>query len=149
MNRRRHTAGLLLTLWALSLSGLVLFAWRVHLHRDLFDSSDYPTALGDTAYYTQPMSEGGNDFYEPALHFPAAPEGLFRQTVNPIVKADRLMLARGTEASGKHTVYVEKKRPDSGRYFLKTADDHYVAFGQRVLWPKYTPPAKAVLVEEP
>jgi hypothetical protein len=139
-NTRRYTAGLLLTTWALSFSGLVLFVWRVHLHRDLFDSCHYPTALGDQAYYSQPLSPDGSDYYGPALKFPSEPQGLYRQNVNPIPKPDRLMHSVGLESTGRYTVYRESSRPDSGRYFLKAAEDRYIAFGERKHWPAYVAP---------
>jgi hypothetical protein len=139
-NTRRYTAGLLLTTWALSFSGLVLFVWRVHLHRHLFDSSHYPTALGDQAYYTQALSPDGSDYYDPSLKLPNQPQGLYRQSVNPIPKADRLMHSLGPDSTGRYTVYVEARRPDSGRCFLKAAEDRYIAFGERKHWPAYQPP---------
>lgn len=141
MNTRRHTPGLLLSAWALGMSALVLFSWRIYLHRQEFEWSEYPTALGDPDLYTAALTE--NDYYLPALKFTAAPAGLYRQSVQPIGKADRLMQRVEREATGRHVVYVEALRPDSGRYFLKAGQDQYVAFGQRKHWPAYVVPTPA------
>jgi hypothetical protein len=44
---------------------------------------------------------------------------------------------------------VEALRPEAGRYFLKAGQDQYIAFGKRMHWPAYQPPAPARLKAVP
>jgi hypothetical protein len=147
-NVRRYTPGILLAAWALVFSTIVLFSWRIYLHQQSFEWTEFPTALGDTHYYKLPLCE--NDYYFPALKFSRAKEGLYRQSVNPIPKADRLMNRVEKEKLRDYAVYEEALRPQSGRYFLKVGQDQYIAFGQRQHWPPYrVPKAQQVQIPRP
>lgn len=134
-NLQRGTAGRFLIAWAVLMSGVLLFAWRVQLHPADYRWNEYPTALGDSSYYGQ-LSD--NDFYSPVLRMQGKKEGLFRRTVRPMHRDDARMLRLEREATGTFFVYTDTK--PTGRVYLKAADDRYVEFGERLFWPEYQPP---------
>lgn len=139
-NVRRGTPGRLLLVWSCLLPVLVLFAWRVHAHRSSFEWVEYPTGLGDSAYYT---ALGKNDYYEPNLRVPGRGEGLYRRMVNPVDRMDERMIKVAREQEGRVFVYSDAERAaeSSTRFFVKSGEDRYLEFGQRKFWPSYTPPA--------
>lgn len=142
-NVQRSTPGRFIVVWALLMTVVLLFAWRVHLHRAEYYWNEYPTALGDRDYYTK-LSD--NDFYSPALKFPGHEKGLFRRTYKPVSRNDGRMQRSARDASNRVFVYTDAKKP--GRVFLKVADDRYIEFGERKFWPEYQPP-KAILIKPP
>ena len=140
-NKHRGTPGMLLLLWAGIMPMVVLFAWRVHAHRAEFEWVDYPTGLGDNLYYS---ALGKNDLYEGNLKFPGTKVGLYRRSRDPLTLPDELMLKTAKENQVGYFVYQQKPeeepKPAPKRYFLKSADDLYVEFGERLHWPAYQPP---------
>ena len=134
-NLQRGTAGRFLLGWALLMSGGLLLAWRVQLHPGDYQWVEWPTALGDRAYYGK-ISD--NDFYQAVLRFEGQDEGLYRRTVNPLRRDDARMMRVGKESTGTFFVYIEPKHPN--RFFLKAAENRYVEFGERLFWPEYQPP---------
>jgi hypothetical protein len=153
-NTRRHTPGLLMVAWAVLMGSLVLHSWRLFLHRSQLDSLEYPTALGDTDYYTQPLSK--DDFGTPCLKFPQEPFGIFRQSLDPIPKPDRLMERLARDSTGKHTIYIDSDHRHPVPYYLKAAEDRYIRFGPRTHYPKAiplseeeAPPASAASLQDP
>lgn len=135
-NTQRGTAGRFLIAWAILMSGVLIFAWRVQLHPDQYSWVEWPTALGDRHYYQSFLSN--NDFYEPALRFSGQEQGLYRRMAKPVRRNDAHMVRLQREASGAHFVYTDQK--STGRIYLKAADDRYVEFGERMFWPEYQPP---------
>ena len=112
-NVQRSTTGLFLMTWAILMTALLLFAWRVQLHRQDYLWNEYPTALGDRDFYTR-LSE--NDFYTPALVLPAQPHGMFRRMYKPVNKDDARMrkVARDVSIlSNRVYVYADKKDPEA------------------------------------
>ena len=143
-NVQRGTPGRLLLLWAFMLPVVVLFAWRVHLHRDKFEWVEYPTGLGDRQFYS---SLGKNDFYEPNLRFGGLTVGLFRRSVEPLDRQDDRMLKIAKEEGGRCFVYADQtaaktspSKPATKRIYVKSGDDKYLEFGERKHWPDYQPP---------
>ena len=134
-NVQRSTPGRFLLIWAILMTSLLLFSWRLHLHLGDYLSYEYPTALGDHDYYTRLTD---NDFYKPALQLPGHSEGLFRRMVKPVTRDDSRMLKVGRDASNKVFVYADQRQPK--RLFVKVADDRYLEFGERKFWPEYQPP---------
>jgi hypothetical protein len=145
-NVQRGTPGLLLLLWAALLPAAVLLAWRLDRHRDDFEWMEYPTALGDTRYYTQ---LGTNDLYEPNLKFDGEITGLFRRVQEPVAKADGTMFKIAKEKEGRCLIYVPEESLTSSKggkrklVYLKSGEDQYVEFGERKFWPDYQPPKDA------
>jgi hypothetical protein len=111
-NVQRGTPGLLLLLWAALLPAAVLLAWRLDRHRDDFEWMEYPTALGDTRYYTQ---LGTNDLYEPNLKFDGEITGLFRRVQEPVAKADGTMFKIAKEKEGRCLIYVPEESLTSSK----------------------------------
>jgi hypothetical protein len=134
-NVQRSTPGRFLLMWAVLMTALLLFAWRVHLHRDEYFWNEYPTALGDRNLYT---SLSSNDFYRPALLLKGESQGHFRRMVKPVSRDDAKMRKVGRDASNRVFVYSDSKQPK--RLFLKVAEDRYIEFGERKFWPEYQPP---------
>jgi hypothetical protein len=104
------------------------------------DEAQPLTGLGDQNYYA---SLSGNDFYNPALVFDAAPKGLFRRTVVPVTRPDARMERHSLDASGKLIVYTESHigaaalSPHPTRWFLKSGENRYVEFGERKYYPAF------------
>ncbi|MDB6073384.1 MAG: hypothetical protein JWO89_1024 [Verrucomicrobiaceae bacterium] len=123
------------------MTGVLIFAWRVHVNRADYDWTEYPTALGDKDYY-QPFS--ANDLYAPVLKVPGHRAGLYRRMVKPVKRSDARMTKVGRDATGKVFVYADtKKKPGSPeRLFVKAADDQYLEFGARKFWPPFRPEGK-------
>ena len=117
------------------MTALLLFAWRVHLHRGEYMWNEYPTALGDREYYTK-LSD--NDFYTGALIVPGSSAGLFRRMEKPVARSDERMVKVARDVSDRVFIYADPREPK--RLFLKVADDRYVEFGERNSWPEYEPP---------
>ena len=138
-NELRDTPGRLMLLWAAFVVPLVIFAWRVHLAPDDYGWAEYPTALGDKAYYQAMI--GANDFLEPNLRFTGHEKGLFRRQFNPETRDDSDMWKIEKESTGRHFVYTDARtRPQSGspppkRYFLKAGENAYLEFGARKYYP--------------
>lgn len=139
-NEVRDTPGRLLLGWALLMSALVVLAWRIHLHPADYEWTEYPTALGDSQYYT---AFGKDDRYEPNLRLPGQEKGLFRRAEEPVEWDDATMLKRGLDATGRHFIYqpegAEGKSPLP--VFLKCGENRYVEFGARKFYPPYKPKA--------
>ena len=134
-NIQRSTPGRLLIVWALLLTGVVIFAWRVRLHADDYNWTEWTTGLGDRAYYTK-LSD--NDFYKPALVFRGEESGLFRRQRKPVTRPDERMTRLMHDASKRVFVYADPRKP--GAYYLKAGEDQYIEFGERKFWPKYEVP---------
>lgn len=139
-NEIRDTPGRLLLGWALLLTSLVILAWRVHLHRADYDWTEYPTALGDTSYYT---ALGKDDRYEPNLHLTGHEKGLYRRVVDPLAIDDAMMFKIALDSSGRHHVYRRAEEFENAKapVYLKTAENRYIEFGTRKLYPPYVPKA--------
>ena len=141
-NTVRDTPGRLLLAWSLLFSSLVLLSWRIHVHRAEYDWLEYPTALGDKAYY-QPEGAGGlgqNDFFQPNLKFSVAGERLelYRQLQSPTRRRDVNMRRVAREESGRFYVYTDSKAvEEKPRYYLKAGEDSYFAFGERIFYPTF------------
>lgn len=136
-NMRRGTPGLMLLGFAM----LLLVAAVVHVvqfrQHPVQDEIHGLTGLGDGAHYA---SLSGNDFYNPALVFDAAPKGLYRRSVNAVVRPDARMLRHGVESTGHYIVYTESihgKPVSPARWFLKEGDNRYIEFGERNHWPAF------------
>jgi hypothetical protein len=151
-NELRDTPGRMMLLWAALLLPLVIFAWRVRLGGGDYDWVEYPTALGDRAYYTAMIGE--NDLLEPNLRFTGHEKGLFRRQFDPRPRDDASMRKIEREATGRHFVYTDSKpRADKqARYYLKTAENSFIEFGERKYYPAdpgSAPVPKAVPVTAP
>ena len=131
-NTVRDTPGRILLAWSVLFVSVVILAWRIHLHADQYDWVEYPTALGDAAYYSQ---LGTNDFYEPNLKFAGHEKGLYRRLHQPTRRNDARMIRLGPESTGRFNVY----RDTDNRLFLKTGDDAYIEFGERLFYPPFKP----------
>lgn len=140
-NVQRSTPGVLLIAWAVLFTSLVIFVWSVRLHGDDFNWTDWPTGLGDHAFYTK-LSE--NDCHTPALVFDKH-EGLFRRQLKPVVRDDARMQRLMLDASKRVFVYQDPRKPNA--FYLKVGDDQYIEFGERKFWPKYEVP-KAIPVKQ-
>ena len=141
-NELRDTPGRLLLGWAVLFSALVVLAWRIHLHPTDYEWIEYPTALGDTALYTQLGPE--DDRYEPNLKFPGQEKGLFRRVEDPEEMDDAVMFKIAKERTGRCFVYkpVTAGRDPEPPAYLKAADGRYVEFGAKKYYKPYTPPAR-------
>lgn len=148
-NEIRDTPGRLLLGWAVLMGSLVLLAWRIHLRPADYEWAEYPTALGDTRYYS---ALGTDDRYEPNLHLPGQDKGLFRRSLEPVDLEDATMLKLAQDASGRHFIY-QPAPPSSPRspaptapaeaavYYLKAGENRYIEFGARKFYPPYEPKA--------
>ncbi|MBL9115741.1 MAG: hypothetical protein JNJ83_12100 [Verrucomicrobiaceae bacterium] len=145
-NHQRGTPGLLLLIWAAVLPAAVLLAWRLDRHKGEFEWMEYPTALGDTRYYTQ---LGNNDLYEPNLKFSGQSAGLYRRGMEAVQMLDEDMYKVAREEQGRCLVYQPgqalstAKATKSRLYYVKSGEDQYVEFGERKFWPDYKPPKDA------
>lgn len=139
-NEFRDTAGRLLLGWAVLLTALVILAWRIHLNPQGYEWTEYPTALGDTAYYT---SLGKDDRYEPNLRYEGSPQGLYRRVEEPVTLEDAAMLKLAREPAGGHLVYQKAQDFESkaAPVYLKSGENRYVEFGARKFYPPYVPKA--------
>lgn len=137
-NEIRDTPGRLLLGWALMLTSLVILSWRIHLNPADYEWTEYPTALGDTKYYSK---LGAEDRYEPNLRFPGEIKGLYRRMVEPVEFDDASMLKLALEATGKHLVY--QRAADFGDakapVYLKSGENRYIEFGARKFYPPFVP----------
>lgn len=137
-NEIRDTPGRLLLGWAVLMTALVILAWRIHLHPADYEWTEYPTALGDTKYYT---ALGKDDRYEPNLRFIGQDQGVYRRTTDPAEFDDATMLKLAPDATGKHLVY--QRAEDFGNakaaVYLKSAENRYIEFGARKFYPPYEP----------
>ena len=129
-NTIRDTPGRILLAWAVLFVSVVILAWRIHLHPDQYDWTEYPTALGDSSYYS---SIGSNDFFEPNLKFASQEKGLYRRLHQPTRRDDALMTRLGPESTRRFNVYQDPK----GRIFLKSNEDAYIEFGERLFYPPF------------
>lgn len=141
-NAIRDTPGRLLLAWAILFSSLVLLSWRIHVHRQEYDWLEYPSALGDEAYYDAKAAGvlGGNDFFEPNLKFSAGgtEAALYRRLHHPTRRRDVAMRKVAKEESGRFFVYTDAVAGEGGwRFYLKAGEDRYVEFGERVFYPSY------------
>lgn len=141
-NEIRDTPGRLLLGWAVLMAALVVLAWRIHLHRADYDWTEYPTALGDTQYYT---TFGKDDRYEPNLRYAGQDEGLFRRALEAVEMEDAEMIKIARDASGRHFVYqpasTREAAPLPLPVYLKSGENRYVEFGARKFYPPYEPKA--------
>jgi hypothetical protein len=138
----RDTPGRLLMAWALLFSSLVLLSWRVHVHRSEYDWLEYPTALGDRAYYGTAVGDGlgPNDFFEANLKFEVSGTDfeLFRRLHQPTRRRDVSMRKVARENTGRFYVYTDGALDEDGtKFFLKAGEDRYVTFGKRVFYPTF------------
>ena len=138
-NIQRDTSGRLLLAWALLFTALVVLAWRIYLHPADYEWTEYPTALGDTAYYTQLGPD--DDRYEPNLKFAGQEDGLFRRAERPVVMDDAVMFKMGRESSGRFFLYkpVTAERDEKPPVYLKSAENRYMEFGAKRFYRPYEP----------
>ncbi len=148
-NQLRETPGRLLLGWALLFSSLVLFAWRVHVHRADYDWLEFPTALGDMRCYPLRASGQGlgpNDFFEPNLRFTLQDRewSLYRRLHHPTSRRDVAMRKIALESLGRHFVYTDTAPSTAPRrFYLKAAEDRYIEFGDRLFYPSFEETRKA------
>ncbi|WP_395736503.1 hypothetical protein [Prosthecobacter sp.] len=137
-NQIRDTPGRLLLGWALLLSCLVILSWRIHLRSEDYEWTEYPTALGDTRYYT---TLGKDDRYEPNLRYPGQEQGLFRRAEDAVAFDDATMLKRALDLTGRHFIYQPEVARGKGPLpvYLKTAENRYIEFGARKFYPPFVP----------
>ncbi|MCB1227913.1 MAG: hypothetical protein KDK99_19000 [Verrucomicrobiales bacterium] len=158
----RDTPGLLLLIWGGLMSSLVLLSWRIHLRASEYDWLEFPTALGDRAYYdpgptgdveglvrngsAQPLGE--NDFFEANLVFEKEGErlALYRRLHRPTHRDDARMLKVARDQTGRFHVYQKaeagtRQRQASGPYYLKAAEDAFIEFGEKKFYPPFEPSA--------
>ncbi len=138
----RDTPGRLLLAWGLLFTSLVLLSWRVRVHHADYDWLEYPTALGDSAWYDPAPGRGlgANDFFEPNLRFQldGKPQALFRRLHQPTRRRDLTMRKRAREESGRFYVYADGHADEAGgRFYLKTGEDRYIEFGERLFYPSF------------
>ena len=140
-NEIRDTPGRLLLGWAVLLTSLVILSWRIHLNRAAYDWTEYPTALGDTKYYS---AIGAEDRYEPNLRFPGENKSLYRRMAEPVEFDDATMLKLALDSTGGHFVY--QRAADFGdrkaAVYLKAAENRYIEFGARKFYPPFVPLAR-------
>jgi hypothetical protein len=141
-NIQRDTSGRLLVAWAFLFTALVVLAWRIHLHPADYEWTEYPTALGDTAFYT--LLGPDDDRYEPNLKFDAQGKGLFRRVEGTVEMDDAVMFKIAKESSGRCYVYkpVTAGRGAEPPVYLKAADGRYVEFGVKKYYKPYVPPER-------
>jgi len=137
-NEPRDTPGRLLLGWAVLMVALVILAWRIHLNPADYEWTEYPTALGDTRYYT---ALGSDDRYEPNLRFAGHDKGLYRRSAEAVIYDDATMLKLTLESTGKHLVYqrAEEFGNAAASVYLKSGENRYVEFGARKFYPPYVP----------
>lgn len=150
-NEIRDTPGRLLLGWAVLVGSLVVLGWRIHLRPADYEWAEYPTALGDTQYYTTPL--GKDDRYEPNLRLPGQEKGLFRRSEEPVELDDATMIKQTLEPVGRHFIYQpaaaspRSKSPapapqaEAAVYYLKAGENRYIEFGARKFYPPYEPKA--------
>ena len=138
-NELRDTPGRLLLGWAVLFSALVVLAWRIHLHPADYEWTEYPTALGDTAYYSVLGPE--DDRYDPNLKFHGQEEGLYRRAEQPQSYDDAIMFKLARESGGRCHVYkpVTAERDSKPPVYLKVADNSYIEFGAKKYYRPYEP----------
>jgi hypothetical protein len=144
-NQLRDTPGRMLLLCSVLMLPLVVFAWRVHLGRGQFDWVEYPSALGDSRYYSDSAMIGENDFFGANLKFAGHEKGLFRRTFKPRTRKDEEMRKVAMESTGRYFVYTEarqpgatkgKSGPTAARHYLKSGENRYIEFGARKYYPE-------------
>jgi hypothetical protein len=116
-----------------------VLAWRIHLHPADYEWTEYPTALGDMALYTQ--LGPNDDRYEPNLKFAGQEKGLFRRTEGIVEMDDAVMFKIAKEKMGRLFVYkpVTGDRDAEPPVYLKAADGRYVEFGLKKYYKPYAP----------
>ncbi|MBE7497206.1 MAG: hypothetical protein HS117_19870 [Verrucomicrobiaceae bacterium] len=139
-NELRDTPGRLLLGWTLLLPALVILAWRIHLHPADYEWTEYPTALGDTAYYSHIGPD--DDRYTPNLKFGGG-EGWFRRVESPQTMDDAVMFKLGRDATGRYLVYQPATAAPGAQppFYLKAGENSYVEFGSRKFYRPYAPKA--------
>lgn len=137
-NEIRDTPGRLLLGWAVLLTSLVLLAWRIHVRPADYEWTEYPTALGDTQYYS---ALGKDDRYEPNLRFRGQEKGLYRRSAEPVILDDATMLKIALDDAGRHFVYKQAAASDGTGLpvYLKSGESRYIEFGARKFYPPYEP----------
>ncbi len=137
-NEIRDTPGRLLLGWALLLTCLVILSWRIHLRPADYEWTEYPTALGDTKYYT---TLGKDDRYEPNLRYAGQDAGLFRRAEEPVEFDDATMLKRALEVTGQHFIYQPGSTGEKAPLpvYLKSGENRYVEFGERKFYVPFVP----------
>lgn len=137
-NEIRDTPGRLLLGWAVLFVSLVILSWRVYLRQEDYEWTEYPTALGDTKYYT---TLGKDDRYEPNLRFAGEEEGLFRRAEEPVEFEDGAMRKRALDVTGQCFVYQpeEAAGKDPLPVYLKSGENRYVEFGARKFYQPFVP----------
>ncbi|WP_395746855.1 hypothetical protein [Prosthecobacter sp.] len=142
-NEIRDTPGRLLLGWAVLFVSVVVLSWRVHLRPADYEWTEYPTALGDTKYYTTPLGE--DDRYEANLRFAGEEEGLFRRSEEAVTFEDAAMLKRALDVTGRYFIYQraqsDGKAPLPLPVYLKSGENRYVEFGERKFYRPFVPKA--------
>ena len=137
-NIRRNTPERFLLGFTVAALVVAVLAFLMRGDRDRIEWVDYPTALGDRAYYS---ALGDNDLHEANLRIAGQelPSGHFRQSLEPVPYDDATMVRVGREAEGRHTVYQPAEGNTRNLYFLKAGENLYHAFGERKHWPEFNP----------
>ncbi len=139
-NTIRDTPGRLLLAWALLFTSLVLLSWRVHVHHADYDWLEYPTALGDNAWYDPAPGRGlgSNDLFEGNLQFTlnGGALTLYRRLHQPTTRRDASMRKVARDAGDRHYVYRDPAGKE-GLFYLKTGEDRYIEFGERLFYPTF------------
>ena len=139
-NEIRDTPGRLLLGWAVLFTSLVVLSWRIHLRSADYEWTEYPTALGDTKYYT---TLGQDDRYEPNLRYSGQDQGVFRRAVEAVEFDDATMMKQALDATGRHFIYqpdeTDEKTPLP--VYLKSGENRYIEFGARKFYPPFVPKA--------
>lgn len=141
-NSIRDTPGRLLLAWGLLFTSLVLLSWRVRVHHADYDWLEYPTALGDTAWYDPAPGRGlaGNDFHQANLRFTLSgkPQEAYRRLHQPTRRRDLAMRKVAREESGRFYVYADSGSSGTRKsVYLKTGEDQYIEFGERRFYPTF------------
>ena len=139
-NEIRDTPGRLLLGWAVLFTSLVLLSWRIHLRPADYEWTEYPTALGDTKYYT---TLGKDDRYEPNLRYAGQDEGIFRRAEEAVEFDDGTMMKQALDVTGSHFIYQPEGAGEKSPLpvYLKSGENRYVEFGARKFYQPFVPKA--------
>lgn len=148
-NLPKDTAGRTLIGFAVMVLVVTVFAIQGWWKRTDLEWARLPTGIEDQEYY---QAIGENDLAEPNLKFWAAPQGLLRAREKAYKRSDNRMwklpspvdsgfpmgvAGFARDATNRHFIYRYEKdelQEETGlpeHFYLKAADDQYVAFGAK------------------
>ncbi|MEZ5303941.1 MAG: hypothetical protein R3F11_25375 [Verrucomicrobiales bacterium] len=136
-NAPRSTPARYLFAFAAALAVVFVSARIDWSRRADLEATEYPTGLGDGAYYDPAVSMGTEpDIWAPNLKFTYQGEdhALYRRTFGGIEKDDGSMIAVAPESTGRYRVYTERAALEGEtevRFFLKVEEGAYIEFGDR------------------